>query len=187
MNPRLRWCSPLVRLAVALSLAFALTGCATSSAISESKPLPAGVASYKSLGIRMKPSLPEDEGGKYSQKFATYLAAKLNEQKVFAQVLTDPASPADLVVTLSFTKIDRPGGAMSVLGGSGANAEVELDGVFTRADSNDPLATFHLMGNSRNRGRTSVGGFGVTSSEDYTDTAIEEAAGKLAELLASRR
>ena len=187
MKPRLRFLARVSAVVVAASLSLALAGCATSSAINESKPLPAGVAAYKSLGIRMKPSLPEDEGGKYSQKFATYLAAKLNEQKVFAQVLTDPASPADLVVTLSFTKIDRPGGAMSVLGGSGANAEVELDGAFTAGAATDPLATFHLMGNSRNRGRTSVGGFGVTSSEDYTDTAIEEAAGKLAELLASRR
>ena len=176
-----------IRFLAVTYFAFVAAGCATSSALSEGKPLPAGVARYKSLGIRMKPSVPEDEGGKYSQKFAQYLAAKLNERKVFAQIVTDPASPADLVVTLNFTRIQRPGGAMSVLGSSAANAEVELDGVFTAGNAPDPLATFHLMGNSRNRGRTSVGGFGVTSSEDYTDTAIEEAAQKLSEMLAARR
>jgi len=168
-------------------MACAISGCATSSSLSEAKPLPAGVVAYKSFGIRMKPGAKEDEGGKYSGKFAQHLASKLNEQKVFAQVILDPNAPADLVVTLNFTRIDRPGGASSVLGGGMANAEVELDGVFTRGTSPDPVGSFHLTGNSKNRGRTSIGGFGVTSSEDYTQTAIEEAAEKLAELIASRR
>jgi hypothetical protein len=165
----------------------AMAGCATSSTLTEAKPLPAGVVSYKSFGIRMKVALPEDTGGKYSAKFAQYLATKLAEEKVFAQIVTDPAAPADLVVTLQFTRIERPGGAMSVLSSSSANAEVELDGVFTAASSAEPVGAFHVTGNSKNRARSSVGGFGVTSSEDYTDTAIEEAAEKLAALLASRR
>ena len=168
-------------------MACAISGCATSSTLSEAKPLPAGVVAYKSFGIRMKPGAMEDEGGKYSVKFAQHLASKLTERKVFAQVSLDPNAPADLVVTLNFTRIDRPGGAASVLGGGMANAEVELDGVFTRGTSSDPVGSFHLTGNSKNRGRTSIGGFGVTSSEDYTQTAIEEAAEKLADLIASRR
>src|SRR4051794_3351577 len=158
----------------AACLAGAMMGCATSSTLNEAKPLPAGVVAYKSFGIRMKPGAKEDEGGKYSVKFSQYLASKLNEKKVFAQIVVDPNQPADLVVTLTFTRIDRPGGATSVLAGSAANAEVELDGAFTTAASPEPIGTFHLTGNSKNRGRTSIGGFGVTSSEDYTDTAIEE-------------
>lgn len=172
----------------AASLAAALAGCATSSTLSESRPLPAGVTkSYKTLAIRMKVAMPEDEGGKYSQKFAQYLASRLGDDKVFAQVVTDPNAPADLFVTLAFTKIDRPGGAMSALAGSAANAEVELDGTFTAGNAADPIGVFHVTGNSKNRGRTKVAGIGVTSSEDYTDTAIEEAADKVAELIESRR
>jgi hypothetical protein len=160
-------------------------GCATASTLVEVKPVPAGVASYKTLAIKFEQGYKDDEGGQYSAGFVQQLTKVVTKKKIFENV-TSEAAPNGLTLTLKFLKIDRPHGASTVFASSTANAEVEIEGSFAKVDG-EALGVIRISGNSKNRSRSSIGGFGITSPDDLMATALEEAADKTAEYLEKHR
>ena len=160
-------------------------GCATASTLVEVKPVPSGVASYKTLAIKFEPGNKDDEGGQYSAQFVERLTKVVADKKIFEKV-TSEAAPDGLTLTLKFLKIDRPHGASTVFASSSANAEVEIEGSFAKTGG-EPLGVIKVSGNSKNRSRSSIGGFGITSPDDLMKTALEEAADETAKYLEKHR
>jgi len=72
----------------------------------------------------------------------------------------------------------------TMFAGTTVSAEVKVKCHFIDAKSKRPLAALETTGNSKNMGRSSVGGIGVTGGQSHTNRAYENAAEAIADYIA---
>ena len=171
---------------VLFALVLGLAGCGSASTLTEVKPVTSGLGTYQTIAVHVTPA-PNDEGGKWSAYFAKELSTRLKDKGVFANVVTDPNGTGDVVLDLKFTKLDIPHGAATTFAAGSVNANVDLDGTLTKGGSTDSLGTFVVTGNSSHKGRTTVGGFGVSGPDSYVEAAIEQAASRVTTYFAEKK
>lgn len=159
---------------LAIGLLF-LAGCATSRTVTEKQPMTGQFSKYSSLRIEYQAT--DVEGAlAYYNHFAATLKKDLDEGHMFKTVSTTKGATAQLVATCKITKVDRPSQAMTLLTKGSQNSTVNVEIAFNDTTTKRAVSSLDVMGNSANRSRSSVGGISLTSSNDLTLTALEEAA-----------
>ncbi len=168
-------------------LFFFVLGCASSGAIKETQALNAPLGKYKVVWIQLeKNNIPKED--LYSNKFLSILKNELEKTGLFETIHTEQNAQAPLKLTAKFLAIDEPSEAVAILVGTMANSEVKLDvNLSETKPATRKLCSLEVSGNSKNRYRTSVGGVSITGGSDYTVTAMEEAAERIALYIRERQ
>jgi hypothetical protein len=164
-----------------LSAFLLLSGCASTGEVKERQKFTGSFDKYKNVVLvtQANNNLKNDEF--LRTKLASLVQKELLHLKLFQSVKINDAQGAQLKVKMQIAKLDEPGGATALLASSLANSEVEVaTEMIELSPKPRELVTVDVTGNSKMKGRASVGGFGVTGADSYTNTALEKAAEKLA-------
>lgn len=157
-----------------LALLF-LAGCATTRTVTVRQPMTVPFAKYTSVRIEYEKSDVENSMAFYNF-FANSLKKQLEETKTFKTVTTSKTTDAQLVATCRITNVDAPSTAMNLLTKGSGNSTVAMEVTFRESKTQLDLSSVEVMGNSAMRSRSSVGGITLTSPNDLTNAALEEAA-----------
>lgn len=163
-----------------------VAGCAASGTVTETRALQGDFSAYASVGVYPQPNAEVDKKD-YSSKLGQAVAAILRDEKVFATVSTDVGEPVELAIQPRFTEIDEANGAVAVFASSAANSTVEVACEFVASQSKSTIGAITVEGDSKDKGRSEVFGLGVTSSADYTERAIQNAASLIVDYIMAHR
>jgi len=150
-----------------------LGGCASTGEIAELQKFDGKLDHHKKVLLVGK-----------DQRFARILAKEIAKTEIFDNVSVNEGKGATLKIVSQITRVKEPSDVSAVLFNTLANSEVELDvQLFELSPRPRQLAALHVQGNSKGRGRTTVAGVGITDASDFTETAMEEAAERIAKYL----
>jgi hypothetical protein len=162
-----------------------LAGCASTGEIGETKKFSGNFDSHKKVSIQALPNATVKQDETQRVIFSKILAKEIAKIDLFDEVQIDKSGKAaGLLLKTKFVKIEEPSDAATMFGGGMANSEVFLEvGIFETQPKLQALASLSVTGNSKMKGRSSVGGIGVTDSNALTHAAMIEAAERIANYL----
>ncbi len=161
-----------------------LAGCASTGEITELQKFSGTVDQHKKVVILLKANSKVEKDNQYRERFGRILAKAIAKTELFDHVGVNKLSGATLKLLVQFNKISEPNDLTSVFANSLANSEIEVTAILAESTpAIRKLSSLTVTGNSKQRGRSTVGGIGVTEATDYTETAMEEAADRIAHYL----
>jgi len=158
-----------------LGLSLLTLGCATSGKVTESKPLKADLAKYRT--VQLKVTAEKEEFKKYVKPLHMTVKKHMTEAKPNLKIVSSK-SRADLVVELKINHFES-GSGVSRFFNMGGEAKITAKGRILDRKSKKVLSQFDLEGTSLEERQTTIGGFNLkwTQGMDKRTLMALESAG----------